>query len=170
MDNAQVYMNPAQLLQVENFHRKRMAGKYRRFLPVALAFAAMSKDASTKVGAVILGPSFEVRSSGWNGAPRGSKADEDQRSKTREEKLYWTAHAEANAIVNAARVGTPLEGSTLVCTHIPCMACAKLIVQAGIKSVYTPKPSGEFAPRWREEFERSRALFLECGVSMIEFD
>lgn len=53
--------------------------KFVRFLPIADAFAAMSKYPRTKVGALVLGPRFEVRSTGWNGAPRGSRADEDDR-------------------------------------------------------------------------------------------
>lgn len=70
--------------------------KFVRFLPIADAFAAMSKYPRTKVGALVLGPRFEVRSTGWNGAPRGSRADEDDRLSDRDTALTWTAHAEAN--------------------------------------------------------------------------
>lgn len=145
-------------------------GKYQRFLPIARAFAGMSKDPSTKVGAVILGPGFEVRSSGWNGATRFCRADEDERYQDRVEKLYWAAHAEANAIANAARTGTPLEGCALVVTHMPCMSCAKTIVQAGLSLVVAPKPEAQFAERWAEDLSRSRRLFAECGVRVIEID
>lgn len=46
-----------------------------------------------------------------------------------------TLHAENNAISNAAKFGVPLNGATLYTTHAPCLACAKMIVSAGIKKV-----------------------------------
>lgn len=49
-------------------------------------------------------------------------------------------HAEANAIVYAARYGIRLEGTEIYCTHFPCPACAKLIVNAGIQSVFYITP------------------------------
>ena len=104
--------------------------KLLKYMRVAEAVAELSKDKSTKVGALILGPANEIRACGYNGAPRGCEADEDERSE-RPEKYHWFSHAELNAITNAARVGTPLEGNTLVVTHFPCMDCARAIVQAG---------------------------------------
>ena len=133
-------------------------------MAIAEAVAKLSKDKSTQVGALILGPSFEVRSLGYNGAPRGCAADEDERGTTRPEKYFWFSHAELNAITNAARVGTPLAGSTLVVTHPPCMDCARAIVQAGIVAVYFPAPTPDFISRWEEHYGRSLRLFDECGV------
>ena len=138
--------------------------KARKYLEITKTIAALSKDASTKVGAIILGPSCEVRSVGYNGAPRGCTADEDQRGLERPEKYYWFSHAELNAITNAARVGTPLDGASLVVTHPPCMDCARAIVQAGIKQVFCPEPSDDFRKRWDEHIVRSQLLFEECGV------
>lgn len=103
--------------------------KARNYLEIAKAVSALSKDASTHVGALVLGDAHEIRSVGYNGAPRGCAADEDQRGKERPEKYFWFSHAELNAITNAARVGTPLEGSSLIVTHPPCMDCARAIVQ-----------------------------------------
>lgn len=147
-----------------------MISKYARFLPIAQAFAAMSKDSSTKVGAIVLGPGYEVRSSGWNGAPRGCKADEDERFEQRPEKYHWVTHAEANAIANASRNGVSLDDCTMVVTHAPCMNCAKLIVQAGIHTVICPEPTGEFQERWAEDLARSRMLFAECRVQTVHLD
>ena len=48
-----------------------------------------------------------------------------------------TAHAELNAITNAARVGVAVEGATLYCKFLPCYTCAKAIINAGIKRVVT---------------------------------
>lgn len=92
-------------------------------MEIAHAVAKLSKDPSSKVGALILGPAGEVRSLGYNGAPRGCAADEDARGLERPEKYFWFSHAELNAIANAARVGTPLEGGILVVTHPPCAEC-----------------------------------------------
>lgn len=58
----------------------------------------------------------------------------------------------------------------MLVTHYPCMTCAKTIVQAGIKQVVCPEPSGEFAERWAEDIKRSQALFYECGVRLTTFE
>ena len=138
--------------------------KALKYMEIAYAVSKLSKDPSTQVGALVLGASGEVRSLGYNGAPRGCRADEDERFLTRPEKYFWSSHAELNAITNAARVGTPLEGSSIIVTHPPCMDCARAIVQAGIKAVYCPKPNIEFRDRWHEHMVRTNALFKECGV------
>lgn len=142
--------------------------KAAQHMEVARAYAKFSKDQSTKVGAVIVGTKGETRAQGYNGAPRGSRADEDERGTTRPEKYYWFSHAELNAITNAARVGTPLEGSTIVITHPPCMDCARAIVQAGIVEVIAAIPSDEFCERWKEHGWRAIQLFDECGVRYRE--
>jgi len=140
--------------------------KNEKYMSVAEVIAGLSKDDSTKVGALVVGSSGEFRASGWNGAARGCSADEDERFKARPEKYFWVVHAEANAIANAAAVGTPLRGATIVVTHFPCMACANLIVQAGITHVVTKVPSVEFAERWSEQIIRAQQLFDECGVTV----
>jgi dCMP deaminase len=142
--------------------------KSAKYMGIADAISQLSKDTSTKVGAVIIGPTHEVRSMGYNGAPRGCAADEDERGKTRPEKYFWFSHAESNAITNAARVGTPLDGSHIVVTHFPCMDCARLIVQSGIKKVICKQMDDDFVMRWVEHIERSMKLFDECGVE-VEF-
>ena len=134
---------------------------------IADAVAQLSKDSSTKVGALIVGASNEVRSMGYNGSPRGCSADEGLDGRTvRPEKYFWFSHAEANAITNAARVGTPLEGSSIVVTHFPCMDCARAIVQAGIVRVVTRKPNVDFYDRWEAHIVRAKRLFNECGVEV----
>lgn len=135
-----------------------------KYMTIAHAVAGMSKD-DTKVGAVVVGASNEIRSIGYNGAPRGCKADEDDR---RAEKLWWFSHAELNSITNAARVGIPLEGSTLYTTHYPCMDCAKAVVQAGIKKVVVGEMTERFKTRWAEHIKRSEVLFKECGIEVLQ--
>lgn len=144
--------------------------KAQQYMEIAYATSHFSKDESTQVGAVIIGPTNEVRSLGYNGAPRGCRADEDSRGITRPEKYFWYSHAELNAITNAARVGVPLDGSTIVVTHPPCMDCARAIVQAGIKQVIAARPAAEFAERWIEHTQRVQTLFSECKVGYYEID
>lgn len=135
-----------------------------KYMEIVNATASLSKDTSTKVGAIIVGPSKEIRSLGYNGAPRGCAADEDERGTTRPEKYFWFSHAELNAITNAAKMGTPLDGCSLLVTHPPCMDCARAIVQAGIIEVFTRVPPPEFIARWSEHTLRTNLLFQECDV------
>jgi dCMP deaminase len=144
-----------------------------KFLKLAQAIAAMSKYEGTRVGAIVLGPDNETRSSGWNGAPRRSTADEplDVRTVDRPTRLKWAVHAEANAIAGAARAGIALNGCTMVVTHVPCSDCAKLIVQAGIKRVVAPRPPvGMFLDNWGTDLVIARSMFKECGVEFVELD
>ncbi|MEC9336570.1 MAG: CMP deaminase, partial [Candidatus Thermoplasmatota archaeon] len=69
-----------------------------RFLGLAAHIAAWSKDPSTQVGCVIVGPDREVRSTGFNGLPRGI-ADTEARLTNRERKYPLICHAEENAIM-----------------------------------------------------------------------
>ena len=107
-----------------------------------------------QVGAVIVRDK-RVLCTGYNGAPEGIPSCKEKGecmriklgipSGTNLEKCY-SVHAEQNAIVNAARMGVCLDGSTLYCTHQPCVICAKLIVNAGIKRVvYKEGYPDEFA-------------------------
>jgi dCMP deaminase len=138
-----------------------------KYMGVVHEIAKLSKDQSTQVGAIILGPTYEIRSLGYNGAPRGCKADEDERGVNRPEKYFWFSHAELNAITNAAHVGTPLAGCYLLVSHPPCMDCARAIVQAGIIGVLTKNPGSEFLERWAQHTRRTQQLFAECEVNYV---
>ena len=78
------------------------------------------------------------------------------------------SHGELNAITNAARVGTPLDGCTMVVTHPPCMDCARAMVQSGIKKVIWRAGDDAFNQRWWEHRVRVLALFEECSVEFTE--
>lgn len=71
-----------------------------------------------------------------------------------------TVHAEANAIAFAARYGTSTEGSELYCTHSPCLNCAKLIINAGIRKFVFEHP-------YRDA--RGLALLEAAGVDVLRF-
>jgi dCMP deaminase len=108
-----------------------------RFLFLAKIIGYWSKDDSTKCGCVIVGPDYEIRSTGYNGLPRGISYDDTARLE-RPEKYFWFEHGERNAIYNAARMGTPLKGCYAFVTHSPCHNCASALIQAGITRVYVP--------------------------------
>jgi len=83
-------------------------------------------------------------------------------------KYLWIEHAERNAICNAARCGTPLEGCTIYVEIMPCMDCARAIVQAGIAEVAVSDErmkqySSEY---YNEHFGLVEVLFAEAGVKV----
>jgi len=107
------------------------------FLKIARAIAEQSKDPSTKVGAVIVSSDKQIISTGYNGFPVNVD-DTPERYKDRPTKLKMVVHAEANAICQAAKHGHHIDGCAIFCTLVPCIGCAKLIIQSGIKAVYFP--------------------------------
>lgn len=140
----------------------------------ALSWAKESKDPSTQVGCVIVGPDHETRSTGFNGFPRGVK-DTPERLRHRDTKLKYTVHAEQNAILAAARVGIPLKGCTLyiaardtmngsVWGGHPCGShCAPCIIQAGIVRIVSfPKKDG--FSKWMEDLIFGEAMTREAGI------
>lgn len=140
------------------------------FIRIAHLVAQKSKDRSTKVGAVIVGPDREIRSTGFNGFPRGVNDYAEERH-GRPAKYDWTVHAEANAIVNSARHGAATKDCTLYLNWepYPCAECAKLISNSGI--VLVVGPAIPFGGRpvanqidWQEKFKVTRKMFAEVGV------
>lgn len=96
-----------------------------------------------QVGAILV-KNKRILSTGYNGAPEGVKSCKEKGECIRQQggiasgtklEMCYAVHAEQNAIVSAARLGINLEGATLYCTHQPCVICAKLIVNAGIKRI-----------------------------------
>ena len=121
-----------------------------RFLKLATHISEWSKDPSTKVGCVVVGPDREIRSTGFNGFPRGIQ-DSDDRLTNRDLKYPLICHAEENAIMHAARIGLALKGCTAYVTWPPCTRCARSLIQAGVSEIVIP--SGlEIPDRWRDDF------------------
>lgn len=135
------------------------------FLRIADLVAQKSKDRSTKVGAVIVGEGHEIRSTGFNGFPRGIDDSIDERHK-RPAKYAWTEHAERNAIFNAARNGTHLLSTTLYLNSwYPCADCARGIIQAGIiRIVCSRSREGALDSRWTESCDVGMEMLKEAGV------
>jgi len=141
---------------------KNMKWNIRWFQLVDLV-ASWSKDPSTQVGAVIIPDGSDCPIIGWNGFPRGVK-DLPERYADRDTKYMMVSHAEANSIVNAARNGVNLKGSTIYISHPPCNECAKLIVQSGIKKVIHRPLSPSLKSRWKNILKYSDLILSEGGV------
>jgi dCMP deaminase len=136
------------------------------FMTMAYLVAMRSKDKSTHVGAVIVGPDKEIRSTGYNSFPPGINDNVPERQE-RPEKYYWFAHAERNAIDLAAMVGIPLAGCIMYTNGIPCTDCAFSIIRAGIKEVVVDRKwSNPERDKWDETAKRTKVMFEEAGVKL----
>lgn len=133
-------------------------------LGMAKHVAKLSKDPSTKVGAVIFDEKRRLVSAGYNGFARGVQ-DKDERLLDRQTKYKLTLHAEKNAIMFATG---SLDGATIVVTHPCCAQCAALVIQSGIKHVLWPRPSKDFMSRWADEYAYALAQFKEASVEVME--
>lgn len=103
----------------------------RRYMRMAAIWAENSYCNRRKVGALIVKDKMII-SDGYNGTPAGfENICEDDNGLTKP----YVLHAEANAITKIARSGNSSEGATLYVTASPCIECAKLIIQSGIKRV-----------------------------------
>ncbi len=103
----------------------------KRYLRMTAIWAENSYCQRRKVGAILVKDQMII-SDGYNGTPAGFEnvcEDEDGLTKP------YVLHAEANAITKVARSNNSSEGATLYVSASPCMECAKLIIQAGIKRV-----------------------------------
>ena len=103
----------------------------KRYMLMASIWAGNSYCVRRKVGALIVKDKMII-SDGYNGTPTGFeniREDENNTSKP------YVLHAEANAITKIARSSNSSEGATLYVTASPCIECAKLIIQSGIRRV-----------------------------------
>ena len=108
----------------------------RAYMGMAREFSKLSYAERAKVGCIIVSSKGQVVSQGYNGMPSGmdnrcEHEDENGNIVTNTEVL----HAESNAITKCAKWGGRTDGATIYVTLSPCIDCAKLIIQAGIKRV-----------------------------------
>lgn len=145
----------------DEIQEKIKVKKFLKFVPDAEAARSRSKDLHTKVGCVVLDDDFVIRSSGYNGFPRG--VVDDEKRMERPTKYLYSSHAEENAIAQAARTGNALKDCTLIVTTLyPCTACTRMIIQAGIKRVLAPDV--EMAEKWATEWVTAQVMMKEAGV------
>lgn len=149
----------------------------------AWTWSARSTCARRRVGAVIA-TNGRILSAGYNGAPAGMPHCDHTRDKPggtmdgllavfdvlspgprmppqleRDPACKIAVHAEANAIVQAARFGVPIEGTDMFTTMAPCLACASLIINAGLTRVY-------YAQSYRDPAGLN--LLAAAGIYVIE--
>lgn len=142
---------------------------HKRFMEVAELVKTWSKDPSTKVGAVVVGPDREIRSTGYNGLVRGVDDNKPERLE-RPTKYDFFEHAERNAVYNACLIGASLKGCVIYVTSMPCPDCARAIIQSGIKMVVTHKVTiDENSPAntWRDKLAYSEEMFKEAGIDCL---
>ncbi len=134
------------------------------FMKMASLVAERSTCLRHHVGAVIV-KKKRALTTGYNGAAKGMKdclelgclRDElGIESGTRQE-ICRAIHAEQNAIIQAGVHGINISDSTMYCTHTPCMICAKMIVNAGIKEVVSYHDYAD---------EEARKFLKEAGVNL----
>ena len=112
------------------------------FMKIALLVSERATCKRHSVGAILVRDKM-ILSTGYNGAAKGAKdclelgclRDELKIKSGTQHEICRAIHAEQNAIIQAARNGVNITGSTMYCTHSPCIICAKMIVNAGIKEL-----------------------------------
>ena len=141
-----------------------------RFMETARLVATWAScyQPERKIGAVIV-KNKRIVTTGYNGAPAGIKTCVERGECLRKKlgiasgtkhEICYAIHAEQNAIIQAAKLGSSIEGATLYCTHQPCAICAKMIVNSGItRVVYKHGYPDEFAVQ----------MLTEGGVQLERF-
>ena len=120
------------------------------------------------VGAVIV-KDKRIVATGYNGAPAGIKSCAERGECLRRvrniasgtmQEVCYAVHAEQNAIIQAAKLGIPLDGAVMYVTHQPCVICTRMIINSGIKKViYKNGYPDDFALQ----------LFSESNVEIVKF-
>lgn len=137
------------------------------FMDITLLVATRSTCLRRGVGAILV-KERNILATGYNGVPSGISHCE-QTGCLREQmkvpsgerhELCRGLHAEQNAIIQAARHGVNIDGSTLYCTTMPCVICTKMLINAGIKRVV-------FAEGYADNL--AREMIAESGIEVIHF-
>ena len=138
------------------------------FMDICDKVATRSTCMRRHVGAVIVKDN-RILATGYNGAPSGLVHCADIGCYRKKNNIpsgtmaeaCRASHAEQNAIVQAARYGIPIDGSTLYCTNFPCSICTKLIINAGIVCiVYHDDYNDQLA----------KELLDEADIDVIQYD
>jgi len=138
------------------------------FMDIAQLVAKRSTCLRRSVGAVVV-KDKRVLSTGYNGAPMnvvhcrvtGCIREQMKIPSGERHELCRGIHAEQNAIIQAAYHGVSIKESALYCTNLPCSICAKMIINAGIQTIYYL--SGYADPM-------SEEMLKEAGVDVLKID
>ena len=138
------------------------------FMDIATLVAKRSTCLRRAVGAIIV-KDKRILSTGYNGAPTGVRHCVEVgclREKLGVEsgkmhELCRGIHAEQNAIIQAAYHGVSLKDASVFCTNLPCLICAKMIINAGIRKIYYRSGYAD---------QLSKDMLQEAGVELIHLD
>ena len=133
-------------------------GWHDYFMNIARQAATRSTCDRKHVGAVIVRDKT-ILSTGYNGSIRGMPHCDEAGHDMENGHCVGTIHAEANAIIQAAKNGVRIEDAEIYTTASPCWSCFKLIANAGIRKIYY----GEF---YRDE--RARDVADQVGIELID--
>lgn len=128
------------------------------FMNIARVVATRSTCPRKAVGAVVVRDRI-ILSTGYNGSIRGLPHCTEIGCDVENDHCVATVHAEANAIIQAARNGVCIEGADIYVTASPCWNCFKLIANSGISRIFY----GEF---YRDE--KSIRIAKECGIALVD--
>ena len=130
------------------------------FMNIARAAATRSTCPRKHVGAVIV-RGKTILSTGYNGSIRGMPHCTEVGCDIENGHCVATVHAEANAIIQAARNGVCIDGADIYVTASPCWSCFKLIANSGIRRIFY----GEF---YRDN--KSLKVAEKCGIKLISME
>lgn len=169
--NHRMSVNTGLNLLTTNFKRdpKKRPTADETFLEICDVVRKRSTCIRRAVGAVLV-KDGQVLATGYNGAPRGSPHCYELGTCLREKlnipsgeraELCRGVHAEQNVIIQAARHGVNIRGSTLYCTNFPCSICSKMIINAGIKKIV-----------YRDHYtdELSLKLLKEADIEITKYE
>jgi len=135
-------------------------------MSIARLVAGRSTCLRRKVGAVLV-KDKRILATGYNGAPSGLAhcldigclREKMEIPSGERHELCRAVHAEQNCLCQAAHYGIPVEGAVIYCTNFPCVICAKMLINAGIKKIY-------YAEGYPDEL--SQQMLNEAGVELIQ--
>ena len=139
--------------------------KQQAMLQVAQVMATRATCKKLQAGVVLATPDLHILATGYNGAPAGLPHCIDEGCVEEAGHCVRSVHAEANALMQAARHGVRLEGSSLFATHSCCVRCSLLAVQAGVREVVFLEPYG--GP---EMFRLMLDTLLGAGVVVYNYN
>lgn len=129
------------------------------FMRIAEEVATRATCDLRHVGAVLVSDR-SILATGYNGSVRGLPHCDDVGHLMRDGHCVRTVHAEANAVAQAARNGVRIDGATLYCTILPCLACMQLLTNAGVARVVA---GGEYHGHLDAE---TMAMGIASGLSV----
>lgn len=142
-----------------------------RFMEMAWVISKWAScfQPNRRIGCVIV-KNKRIVTTGYNGAPAGVRSCAERGECLRRKKniasgtmqeVCYAVHAEQNAIIQAAKLGVSLQDATLYCTHQPCVICARMIINSGVKKVI-------YKHGYPDAF--ALELFKESGVEIVRFE